>query len=183
MSSSKSSSRSRTKSKSTLDKSTAKTTTGKTGHTTPYDPNFEQNLIEHGFYPEGYEYLDNRQTPEPNNLEEINQILAEPRPSLSPSRFSNGDFQDFKRKNIRAKDEDDVMHLFPEIAGNAKIPSRKKKWFGNIEHLTDGSIARATPDFYDGSRPEKLDLQVREKLWKYILPSADTSEPILPNFF
>src|SRR5205814_5665095 len=29
----------------------------------------------------------------------------------------------------------------------------------------------------------KLDLQVRKKLGKYILPSADISEPMLPNFF
>src|SRR5437667_12607060 len=108
MNSSKSSSRSRTKSKSTLDKSTAKTTTRKTGSTTAYDPNFEQNLIEHGVYPKGYEYPDNGQTPEPNNLEEINQQLAQPRASLSPSRFSNGAFQDFERKSARAKDEKEV---------------------------------------------------------------------------
>src|SRR6266487_2077104 len=109
MSTSKSSSRTRTKSKSTLDKSTAKTSTGKSRNTTPYDPNFEQNLIDHGVYPEGYEYLDNRQSPEPNNLEEINRRLAEPRPSLSPSRFSKEACQDFKRKSVRAKDEGDVM--------------------------------------------------------------------------
>jgi hypothetical protein len=52
--------------------------------------------------------LDNRaQTPE--NWEEINEILANPRPSLSPSKFSKTAFRAFQASDFRAKDEDDVM--------------------------------------------------------------------------
>jgi hypothetical protein len=55
---------------------------------TPYDRGFEQHLIDHSAY------LDNRaETPE--NWEEINERLAIPRPSLSPSKFPDTAFKAF----------------------------------------------------------------------------------------
>ncbi|OJD27311.1 hypothetical protein ACJ73_01304 [Blastomyces percursus] len=55
--------------------------TTKSTSTTPYNRNFQQNLIDHGIYPDGYEYPDGRIPAMPKNWEEINKTLARPRPS------------------------------------------------------------------------------------------------------
>jgi hypothetical protein len=147
--------------------------------TTPYDRGFEQNLIDHGVY------LDNRaQTPE--NWEEINERLANPRPSLSPSKFSETAFRAFRASDFRAKDEDDVMiDMVPVIAGvrqDNHFSARKTK-FGNLEPLTDGTIAPANPDLFYGARPEQLDRQIRDKLSGRIIPSTMEDKPMAPNFY
>ena len=72
---------------------------------------------------------------------------------------------------------------FPIIAGTSDIPSQENLLFGNLKHLTDGSITKAKPDFYDGSRPADLNKQIREELGPYIVPSTNTAAPCLPNFF
>jgi len=121
---------------------------------------------------------------EPHNWEEINARLALPRASLSPSRFNREAFLDFKEKNQEALTEATVMSkVFPIIAGTADIPSQENLLFGNLKHLTDGSITKAKPDCYDGSRPADLNKQIREELGPYIVPSTNTAAPCLPNFF
>ncbi|KAK3176921.1 hypothetical protein OEA41_008247 [Lepraria neglecta] len=157
-------------------------TSSKTRKSSAYDPIFEQHLIDHGIYPEGYD--DDEVLEEPSNLEEINHRLAQPRPSLSPSRFTREAFLNFKQKNRQALTENTVMSkVFPIIAGTADIPSQENLYFGNLKHLTDGSITKAKPDFYDGSRPVELDKHIREELGPYIVPSTNTAAPCLPNFF
>jgi hypothetical protein len=70
-----------------------------------YDRGFEQNLFDHGVY------LDNRaQTPK--NSKEINERLANPRPSLSLFKFSKTAFKAFQASDFHAKDEDDVIDVF-----------------------------------------------------------------------
>ena len=49
--------------------------------------------------------------------------------------------------------------------------------------MTDGKLCSAKPDLYYGARPEQLDLQVREKLRPYIIPSTQEDLPMAPNFF
>lgn len=154
----------------------------KTRKSSAYDPEFEQHLIDHGIYPEGYGGVRNLQ--EPHNWEEINARLALPRASLSPSRFTREAFLDFKEKNQEALTEATVMStVFPIIAGSANIPHSENLRFGNLKDLTDGSITKAQPDFYDGARPEDLNRQIREELGPYIVPSTNTAAPCLPNFF
>lgn len=63
------------------------------------------------------------------------------------------------------------------------VPSQENLFFGNLKHLTDGSITKAKPDFYDGSRPADLNKQIREELEPFIVPSTNTAAPCLPNFF
>ena len=74
---------------------------------------------------------------------------------------------------------------FPIIAGSACIPTPHSEnlYFGNLKDLTDGSISKAKPDFYDGSRPIDLHKDIREDLGPYIVPSTDTAAACLPNFF
>lgn len=157
-------------------------TSSSTRKTSAYDPPFEQHLIDHGVYPEGYG--DNEDFEEPTNIEDINRRLAQPRSSLSPSRFTHEQFLDFKKKNREASTENEVMSkVFPIIAGTADIPSQENRRFTNLQDLTDGSITKAQPDFYDGARPEGLNKQIREELGPYIVPSTNTAAPCLPNFF
>ena len=150
----------------------------------PYDAGFEQHLIDNGIYPHGYEHLDDRYPLRPSNWEEINQALARPRPSLSPSRFSVGAFQAFERANWRSYNEDTVTSdVLSIIAGDVDIPSRKDVQYTNLKALTDDTITAPKPDFYDGARPERLDLRVRNQLSPYIVPSKNHTHPALPNFF
>ncbi|KGQ01357.1 hypothetical protein PAAG_11935 [Paracoccidioides lutzii Pb01] len=70
--------------------------TTKASNTTPYNRNFQQNLIDHGVCPDGCEYPDGRIPAMPNNWKEINETLARPRPSFSPSKFFDEHFRKFK---------------------------------------------------------------------------------------
>jgi hypothetical protein len=146
---------------------------------TPYDRAFEQHLIDHGIY------LNNR-AKKPENWEEIIERLAKPRPSLSPLKFSDAAFEDFQASDAEAKDEDDVMiDLVPVISGlhqNDHFSARKTK-FGNLEPLTDGTIAPANPDLFYGARPEQLDRRIRDKLSGCIIPSTMEDKPMAPNFY
>lgn len=73
--------------------------------------------------------------------------------------------------------------MFPIIAGTADISLQENLLFGNLRNLTDGSITKAQPDFYDGSRPADLEKRIREELGPYVVPSTNTAAPCVPNFF
>ena len=151
-------------------------TSSSTRKTSVYDPAFEQHLIDHGIYK-------NNRAQKPNNWAEIKERLAQPRPSLSPSQFSEVAFEAFQQTNEDALTESKVMSkVFPIITGTADIPSQENLRFTNLQNLTDGSITKAQPDFYDGARPEELNKQIREELGPYIVPSTNTAAPCLPNF-
>jgi uncharacterized protein YdaT len=163
---------------------TSNTTTSKS--TGPYNRNFQQNLIDGGVYPDGYEYPDGRIPAQPANWEEIHQRLAEPRASLSPSRFTDEDFRKFKRADALASKEKQVTtSVIPIIEGDigdAKCVSGGIP-FTNLDQLTDGTLVPGNPDIYYGARPEQLYRQIRDELSGYIVPSTQDDLPILPNFF
>ncbi|KAL9607347.1 MAG: hypothetical protein Q9167_007732 [Letrouitia subvulpina] len=126
----------------------------------------------------------NNRAQKPSNWANINERLAKPRPSLSPSQFSEAAFETFLQTNEDALTENAVMSkAFPIIAGTADLPFQENLRFGNLKDLTDGSITKAQPDFYDGIRPMELNRQVRERISEYIEPSTKKNTPLLPNFF
>lgn len=98
-----------------------------------------------------------------------------------PSRFTHEDFLDFIDKAQDTLTETSVA--FSIIAGSANIPSQQNLLFGNFTTLTDGSITKDKPDFYDGSRPSEINAQIREQLASFIMPSTNSAAPCLPNFF
>ncbi|EER36397.1 conserved hypothetical protein [Histoplasma capsulatum H143] len=160
--------------------------TTKSTSTTPYNRNFQQNLIDHGVYPDGYEYPDGRIPAMPKNWEEINKTLARPRPSLSPSNFSNEHFRKFKRADTHASKEQPVTtSVIPIIEGDVDDPKCAGGGYplGNLAPLTDGTLAQAKPDHFYGARPEQLDRQIRNELCNYIIPSTQDDLPMVPNFF
>lgn len=154
----------------------------KTSHTShwkssAYHRDFEQHLIDHGIH------INNR-TQKSHNWDEIQQKMAQPRSSLSPSRFSDGAFETFQQANKDALTEAMVMRKpFPIILGNSDIPSAWELPFGNLKPLTDGTLVDAKPDFYDGARPIQIDRQIRAELGSYIIPSTQHQAPALSNFF
>lgn len=143
MSSSQSCARGRKRgSASTLDtRPTTNTTNTKTTKSRgPYSRNFQQKLIEGGIYPDEYEYPDGRAQPEPDNLEEIIQRLAQPRPSLSPSNFSNEKFKEFKRAAAHVSKENRATKtVIPIIEGkitdDQTINALKERFFLQILSL------------------------------------------------
>jgi len=157
--------------------------TGKTGTTGPYDAQFQQLLIDQGVYPHGYRTLSGAKPPKPQNMEETYRRLTQPRPSLSPSQFSEGAFEDFQDQNGAASSEQDVMtDVIPLIRGRTGIKFHKASntVFNNLVKFAPG-IADAKPDGYDGARPVEIDLAVRRDLNGYIIPSTSNELPAAPN--
>lgn len=152
---------------------------------TAYDRNFEQNLIDHGIYPDGFN-PDGQRLALPNNWDEINKCLTQRRPSLSPSRFSDEDFWDFRQANkdawIESQVTESVLPTIESTCGDSKCAAGGYI-FGNLAHLTDGTIAKAKPDRFYGARPFQLDRQIRQELNHLVIPSTQCDRPIAPNFF
>ncbi|MCJ1248804.1 serine/threonine protein kinase [Trapelia coarctata] len=149
-----------------------------------YDADFEQHLVDHGIYPEGYEYPNGRPTPEPSNLNQIHQRLATARPSLSPSRFTESDFRKFKLDNARVISEPKVKsRIIPDLYGNTERPPEEDLLFNNFSSMTNGATVDAKPDFYDGARIEDIDKRVRKDLGAFIIPTKHQNAPVAPNFF
>lgn len=92
--------------------------TTKTASTTAYNRNFEQKLIDHGVYPPGYKYPDGQKLPKPNNWSELNERLAQSRASLSLSKFSEHQFEEFVEADLNASKEKPIIRLaIPVIEG------------------------------------------------------------------
>ncbi len=161
-------------------KSSQKTTTTKS--TGPYDRAFQQNLIDHGIFPYAYEYPDGRSTVDPSNLEEIKARLAQPRSSLLPS---DEDHKAFVRKDARASKEKQVSEtVVPIFEGEAGGPCRSGGIpFGNLDHITDGTLKPGNPNLYYGAYAEQLNRLIRNELDGHIVPTTQDDLPILPNFF
>ncbi|EEQ87979.2 uncharacterized protein BDCG_03099 [Blastomyces dermatitidis ER-3] len=134
--------------------------TTKTTSTTAYNCNFQQNLIDHGVYPDG--------------------------PSLSSSKFSDGHFRKFKRADTHASKEQPVTtSVIPIIEGNVSDLkcTAGGYLFGNLAPLTDGTLAQAKPDHFYDARPEQLDCQICKELSNHIISSTQCYLLMLANFF
>ena len=160
------------------------TISSKSGKTTAYAEDYEQHLIDHGIYPVLHEHPDARPTPKPSNLGDIRQRLAQSRASLSPSQFDESAFDDFQRKNVRAVREKKVMRtVVPVLGGNSDIPNEQDALFTKITAITDDTIPRPMPDYFDGARREDIHGAVKDELEKMIIPTGHGRDPALPNFF
>lgn len=153
-----------------------------------YSRNFEQHLLDHAVYPDNpYVYGHAEELPTlPNNWDEINEALAQRRPSLSSSKFSQEEFRKFCQRDTYAHIKRRVMaDVVPIIEGDCGDPRCHGGGyiFGNLDPLTDAALPRATPSHFYGARPEQLDRQIRKELSNQIIPSKWDSRPLAPNFF
>jgi hypothetical protein len=159
-----------------------KTTSTKT---TPYSGNFEQKLIDTGIYPNLYEHPDGRLSQKPANLSDIQAAQRVSRASLSPSRFTDDDFEAFQRANAKASAETTGMYnVLPFIAGNeANHRLEMGLPLGNLKPF-DNDLSDPRPDVYHGAALSTIHPRVRADLGPYIIPSTvDTTRPAAPNFF
>ncbi|KAK7906459.1 hypothetical protein PG985_016196 [Apiospora marii] len=124
--------------------------TASTKSTGPYDRALQQHSIDHSVFPHRYEYPDGGTPPPPDNLEEIRAVLAQSRPSLSLSRFTNEDFKKFEKEDAHPKKEWKIFNVVPIIEGD--VADRKcvsgQIPFNNLDHLTDNSLVSGFLDRY-----------------------------------
>lgn len=142
-----------------------------------YDSNFGQHLTENNIHPIW-------KSQEPDLLESIHKVLAAPRPSLLTPEFSAESFQNFKRNNLQAKNERDIIEdVIPIIIGarNTNWPIARDMIFNHLEPLTDGTLPSAKPDFSYGALSGQLNPVISTKLGGFIAPGPDI--PLVPNFF
>ena len=150
--------------------------TEKVKRASAYTPNFAQELADNGF-----DMV--KRNHRPANHREWNEAVLQPRPSLSPSRMSDGHYHRFAEAVDEAENEDEVMsHVFPEIVGRHRHPARQNVQLGNLEPLIEG-IVIPQPDYYEGHLPGPGNRQLRRRLEKSIVPSSHKHYPFLPNFF
>jgi hypothetical protein len=173
-------------SSSKLTTSSKTTVTKDTKNSRPKDANYQQKLIDGGIYPYGYKFPDGSKPPLPPDWEELNRRLAEARASLSPSRFSDGKYQEFIEEDAGAFNEDAVKDsVLPAMlrAIGASRGAQKNILFTNTEPIVAG-ISQAKPDYYYGAPPELIDPDIRqdERLKKHIIPSSHAHLPAVPNF-
>lgn len=130
---------------------------------------------------DGGVYMDD--TEEPRNIGEIDDMISQRRPSLSPTTFPEADFRAFKAANRGCLNEPMVMRdSFSIVRGETQIFSADKVTFDNLEPLIDDSMSDAQPDSYDGISPRLIPLHIRQELHEYIVPSKHEHGPALPNF-
>ncbi|PYH88588.1 hypothetical protein BO71DRAFT_132180 [Aspergillus ellipticus CBS 707.79] len=153
---------------------------------TAYSANFEQHLIDHGIYPSGYEYPDGQEPEPPENQDAIHERLAKSRLSLSCENFASPEFKAFKRTAYQALSESQVVAtVIPLIEGKSGSSrcTGASNPFTNLAPLTDGTVARARPDMFDGARPETLNKRIRTELSDRIIPASEPHLPMAPNLF
>ncbi|EED19327.1 conserved hypothetical protein [Talaromyces stipitatus ATCC 10500] len=165
-------------------RSTKSTTTESSG---PYDWNFQQHLTAHGIFPTRHRFSNGHIPSKSRNWDGILARLAQRRPSLSPPRFAEEDFEEFLRADAAASKERQVIEhaIIPFIEGKVL----DKEYIGggipfkNLNHLTDGTLVPGNPNHYYGARPDQLDPQIQIELNGQIVPSTQHELPIAPNFF
>ncbi|WEW55060.1 hypothetical protein PRK78_000488 [Emydomyces testavorans] len=121
-----------------------------------------------------------------SNWMEIHERLAQPRASLSPLKFSEKCFEDFREADAHASKERPVAtSVISTIDGNIGDPKcvGGDYLFGNLASLMDGSLANAKSDHFFGACPEQLRPEICEELNDVIIPSMQDSLLMAPNFF
>lgn len=119
--------------------------------------------------------------PKPRNLDEIKDMVQQPRPISASYQAQFEAFLDVISEVSCGRDV--VRRIYPLIAGDNDICSAKGCRFSNLEKLTDGSIAKVSPDYYDGADPSNVDQEILAELSTFVKPLAKKDTPVYPNFF
>ncbi|KAK8131826.1 hypothetical protein PG984_008264 [Apiospora sp. TS-2023a] len=153
-----------------------------------YHPAFMQNLIDHNIYPADHLFPDGSLTEPPANMDEITAMLMEPLPASLTLTWN--EFRQFKQVYRSSRKEQQAMYCMlnvlqgsEDMLNSALVAGSSGAVFTNLDHLTDGTLHAARPDYFHGSPPESLDRAVRFRLDHLIAPSKQKDLVILPNFF
>lgn len=108
--------------------------------------------------------------PKPRNWDEIKDMVQQPRPMPASYQAQFEAFLDIISEVSCGRDV--VRRIYPLIAGDNDICSAKGCRFSNLEKLTDGSIAKVSPDYYDGANPSNVDQEILAGLSTFVKPLA-----------
>lgn len=145
----------------------------------PYSREFQQHLADHGVYMNDY----------PSRLANVDDLideLTQRRASLSPTEFTQAEFEALRTDNNEAISEVDVVtSVVPALRGGARIHHKQNVRFADMAALTGEAAVRPAPDWFDGARRQDLHAGVRADpdLGPLIIPTKDFSVPVAPNFF
>ncbi|KID88660.1 hypothetical protein MAJ_11036, partial [Metarhizium majus ARSEF 297] len=169
----------RSKSRSRQTHSTTATSATSRSGSSRYGKEFDQHLRDHGVY------MNNRKS-KPLNTEEARISLEQSRASLSPSQFTEEQFETFQRKNEDVVFESDVMaDVIPIISGSCRIPNKQNVLFTELEPLTTSNAVRPKPNHFDGADLADLSVEVRndDEVRQRVIPTKHASVPVAANFF
>lgn len=149
-----------------------------TPRTSPYNGDFQQKMEDLGVYT-------NNKASKPENLKEIYDYQKLPRASLSPSKFDQEQFEEFREicdaLPSEARAMDDAMKIVAG-KGDRQHPQERSIHFHNLERF-DEDVTVPAPDVYYGASPSMIHQRVRRDLREYITPSRKTYRPAAPSFF
>lgn len=154
----------------------------RTRESNAYDAIFEQVLVDNGVHMPA-------RAP-PRNIREIQEALAQPRASLSPTLFSEEDCDNLQDVYVNANDEEQVMErVVPKITreatitGEARTTGARKVIYCNLDPMIE-DVTTPVPDLYYGCVADEIAPPIRKELSKHIVPSMTTPKaPLLPNCF
>ena len=149
-----------------------------------YDNNFEQCLVNYKMYSEEYDYSDECQISESDNLNRVYQRLLQLRPSLSSFCFITLNFWDLKQKNNWVINEREVMRdVLLIICDNSDISNKQNLLFTRLNLIVNNTTVDVKSDFYDRAHLQNIDLQIWQDLKSYIILTEHQTASVTLNFF
>ncbi|EFZ01142.2 hypothetical protein MAA_03738 [Metarhizium robertsii ARSEF 23] len=151
----------------------------RSGRSSAYGKDFQQHLADYNVHVNNWHS-------KALNATEMQSELAHERASLSPSQFSESDFEEFRRKNEDPALESEVIpSVLPILCGNSSIHNKQNVLFTELEPITSLGAIQPKPDFFDGARLGDLDQNIRnnESILSAAIPTKHPNVPVVPNFF
>ncbi|KMW68249.1 hypothetical protein BDDG_12688, partial [Blastomyces dermatitidis ATCC 18188] len=106
--------------------------------------------------------------------------------SLSPSKFSEQEFEEFREMNMNAFKKKSIVCLIISIIEDHinDVRCMKENYsFKNFAPLTDGTLANAKPDHFFNTQSEQLNCQIHDELSDFIISLIQKDHLIASNFF
>lgn len=115
---------------------------------------------------------------------DIQSDLTLKRASLSPSMFSEGAFNRFRRSDWGAKPENDNGKGHPYHLRHQWYPNQQNVLFTELTPITDDTVEKPQPVFFDGACLDDLSREVQndERVRLTAIPTKHASDPVAPNF-
>lgn len=151
----------------------------RSGRSSAYGKDFQQHLADYNVHV-------NNWRSKALNATEMQSELAHERASLSPSQFSESDFEEFRRKNEDPALESEVIaSVLPILCGNSSIHNKQNVLFTELEPITNSGAIQSKPDFFDGACLGDLGQNIRNNkgILSTAIPTKHPNVPVVPNFF
>lgn len=119
----------------------------------------------------------------PANYDQLCDRLAQSREGLSPTQFTQTDYEKFLAAVDNAHDEMQVMmYVLSALTGPTTYPSTANRLCNNWAPLTSAKLVIPKPDYFEGELQKSDDAVLLKTLNDLIVPSTCSDAPLLPNF-